>query len=434
MENKTLEYAKRIYFVAVAVLMYYFLTEVIDLGLYITYRHAFALVLAASGVLCFLYKPNIARGVTAAKSALVYSAPLLVTFTVSMFIWFVKQVNVSVISRGLSAVFIYTNMLSFALAAAAFLYIFGEKGIWYNLIAILTANILMIITIMAKYGIGNYFSELITLIKTFAAETGDIIVRAEIHELAFCLGAYLIYMILKPKKNIAFVILLALTLFCFISAFKRIGMIAIVIALFFGVMLKFISKYSKKAAMNLAMFFTVLIILLLIGYIALIKMNAFELLEQIGIDTSGRANIYNAVSKYYDFSPGFLGNGIGFLTYQLNSNIHIGVASVHNDFLQYFIDLGFWGYIMWLVSMTLLRVRYFGANGKVESAIVTFALLVYLIVVSLTDNTMNYPLLTAVLAILMLGCGFDKQVRTAETKMFGYVSEPNKYKGGNSLL
>ena len=49
MENKTLEYAKRIYFVAVAVLMYYFLTEVIDLGLYITYRHAFALVLAASG-------------------------------------------------------------------------------------------------------------------------------------------------------------------------------------------------------------------------------------------------------------------------------------------------------------------------------------------------------------------------------------------------
>ena len=434
MENKTLEYVKRIYFVAVAVLMYYFLTEVIDLGLYITYRHAFALVLAASGVLCFLYKPNIARGVTAAKSALVYSAPLLVTFTVSMFIWFVKQVNVSVISRGLSAVFIYTNMLSFALAAAAFLYIFGEKGIWYNLIAILTANILMIITIMAKYGIGNYFSELITLIKTFAAETGDIIVRAEIHELAFCLGAYLIYMILKPKKNIAFVILLALTLFCFISAFKRIGMIAIVIALFFGVMLKFISKYSKKAAMNLAMFFTVLIILLLIGYIALIKMNAFELLEQIGIDTSGRANIYNAVSKYYDFSPGFLGNGIGFLTYQLSSNIHIGVASVHNDFLQYFIDLGFWGYIMWLVSMTLLRVKYFGANGNVESAIVTFALLVYLIVVSLTDNTMNYPLLTAVLAILMSGCGFDKQVRTAETKMFGYVSEPNKYKGGNSLL
>ncbi len=434
MENKTLEYAKRIYFVAVAVLMYYFLTEVIDLGLYITYRHAFALVLAASGVLCFLYKPNIARGVTAAKSALVYSAPLLVTFTVSMFIWFVKQVNVSVISRGLSAVFIYTNMLSFALAAAAFLYIFGEKGIWYNLIAILTANILMIITIMAKYGIGNYFSELITLIKTFAAETGDIIVRAEIHELAFCLGAYLIYMILKPKKNIAFVILLALTLFCFISAFKRIGMVAIVIALFFGVMLKFISKYSKKAAMNLAMLFTVLIILLLIGYIALIKMNAFELLEQIGIDTSGRANIYNAVSKYYDFSPGFLGNGIGFLTYQLSSNIHIGVASVHNDFLQYFIDLGFWGYIMWLVSMTLLRVKYFGANGNVESAIVTFALLVYLIVVSLTDNTMNYPLLTAVLAILMSGCGFDKQVRTAETKMFGYVSEPNKYKGGNSLL
>lgn len=434
MENIVLKKAKEFYFVAVAVLMYYFLTEIINLGIFVTYRHAFALVLTASALFGFLYKPNVARGFTAFKASLMYSAPLIVTITVSLFIWFMGLVDTSVISRGISGAFVYNNMLSFTLAAAAFLYIFGEKGIWYNLIAILTANILMIATIMVQNGIGAYFSELIALIVSFAAETGDIIVQAEIHELAFCLGAYLIYMLLKPKKSFAFLILLALTLFCFLSAFKRIGIIAIVLALALGWLLLFVAKYKRDTAAWLTVFFTVVLVVFLIGYIALIKMDTFAALEKAGIDTSGRVDIYNAVDKFYEFSPDFLGNGIGFLTYQLSTNMHVGVSSVHNDFLQYFIDLGFWGYILWLASMTVLRVCYFGAKGKTENAIITFALTVYLVVVSMTDNTMNYPLLTTVLAILMIGHGFDERVRRTDEKLFGSVCAANRKSEGDAIL
>ena len=230
MENKILEKAKAFYFMVVAVMMYYFLNEYIDVGLHITYRHTFALVLFGSAALMFLYKPNIARGVTAFCDACVYSVPLLVTTIVSLFIWFMGTVDVGVISRGLSSSFIYANMLSMALGAGALLYIFGKKGIWYNLIAILIANLLMIATVIAQNGLGNYISEFITLVVTFAGETGDIIVQAEIHELAFCLGAYLIYILYKPQKSIVYFILLILSLFCFMSAFKRIAIIAIVMA------------------------------------------------------------------------------------------------------------------------------------------------------------------------------------------------------------
>ena len=45
MESKFLQKAKEVYFVVVAVMMYYFLNEYIDVGLHVTYRHAFALVL-----------------------------------------------------------------------------------------------------------------------------------------------------------------------------------------------------------------------------------------------------------------------------------------------------------------------------------------------------------------------------------------------------
>ena len=114
--------------------------------------------------------------------------------------------------------------------------------------------------------------------------------------------------------------------------------------------------------------------------------------------------------------------------------MNVGVTSVHNDFLQYYIDLGFWGYILWLISMTCVRVCFFGRKGRTDSAIVTFALTVYLIVVSSTDNTINYPLLTTVLAILMIGHGFDENVRTTENKMFGSVSDANIATKDKSLL
>lgn len=424
-EKKIMKTVIGVYFMSVAIMMYYFLEEYIDVGLHITFRHAFALVLFGSAALLFLYRPNIARGVIAFKDACIYSAPLAVTITVSMFIWFMRMVDISVISRGLSSFLLYINMLSMALGAGALLYIFGEKAVWYNLVAILTANLIMIATVIGQNGIGTYVSEFITLIVTFADVTGSVIVQAEIHELAFCLGAYLIYMLYKPRKSILFLILLLLNLFCFLSAFKRIAIIAVVIALAFGYLLKFVGRFSRKTSFGLLLFFALCVVILLLVYVAIIKLGAFALLEQAGINTSGRVGIYNAVDKFYQFDPAFLGNGIGFLTYQLNTFMNVGVASVHNDFLQHFIDLGFWGYIIWLVTLIFVRVLYFGKKGNLDNAIVTFMLTVYLIVVSSTDNTMNYPLLTGVLAMLMIGNSFAENVRVCEYKIFGYVLPAN---------
>ena len=191
---------------------------------------------------------------------------------------------------------------------------------------------------------------------------------------------------------------------------------------------------KKTTARTLTIIICALIVVILISYIGIIKLDVFTLLEKAGINTSGRVVIYDAVDKFYEFSPEFLGNGIGFLTYQLSTNMNVGVSSVHNDFLQYFIDLGFCGYILWLVSMTVVRVCYFGKKGNIDNAIITLALTFYLVIVSSTDNTMNYPLLTTVLAIIMIGHGFDENVRSKENKIFGYVSKANREMKEESIL
>ena len=127
MGNKAADIIIKGYFIAVAVLMYFFLTETLNLGIFVTYRHIFALILFASAFFHFLYKPNIARGAASLTGTFVYIAPLIVTILVSLFIWFMGQVDTQVISRGLSGLLVYNNMLSFTLAAVVFLYIFGEK-------------------------------------------------------------------------------------------------------------------------------------------------------------------------------------------------------------------------------------------------------------------------------------------------------------------
>ncbi len=401
----------KVYFTAVLFLMYYFINEAVFVGgIGITLRHVFALLTVMSAFVYFLVKPDISKAAVSVKSAAVFAVPLLIIILSSMLVWVIEKSAVSTIMRGISGCVIYTNILSCALAAGAVMYVFGEDGIWYNLAAILASNLLMILTIMASDGVGAFVSEFVALVVSFADNTGETIVKAEIHELAFCLGAYLIYMLYKPKKKLWFWVLFGLTCFCFLAAFKRIAMVAIAVVALIRVILFLFAKISQKAVLRATNVVMLISVVLLIGYIWIIKSDFFTYIEKIGLDTSGRAFIYSHVNNYYSFSPSFVGRGIGFLTYQLNESVSLGVSAVHNDFLQFYIDLGFFGYILWLLSMTVLRTKYFGKNDP-DSAVITALLTVYLIVVSSTDNTMNYPLLTTVMGVIIIGNSYANKVR-----------------------
>lgn len=420
MHQKTVaEKVQTVYFVAVATLMYYFIDSVLQLSIYISFHHAFSLLLILSAFVCFLVRPRLVRAAEAVRSGLVLSVPLLVMLTVSLLIWSVERTAPDMIFRGLSYYLILSNQASGIFAAMAFLYIFGEVGIWYNLLAIVLANLMMIAGIMAEYGIGSYMQQLWTLIVTFADQTGDVIVQAEIHELAFCLGAYLLYMLLYPRRNFLFWVLLPLAGFCFISAFKRIAMVAIAIGLALGWLLRLLERLRMRHAARLILTAgLVLGLLLLVAYIAAVKMGIFTLMEEAGINTNGRADIYEAIDDLYSFSPSFLGRGQGFLTYQLNENRSLGMDAIHNDFLQFYIDLGFWGYLLWLLSFTVLRVRFFGRDGQLDCAVNAFVILLYMLIISSTDNTMNYQLVHGAVALLIAGHRFDDRVRRGEQRFY----------------
>ena len=409
--GKAVQAVVKCYFTAVLFLMYYFINDAVFIGgIGVTLRHIFALLTVLSAFVYFLARPDISKAAVSLKSALVFAVPLLVIVLSSMLVWIIDKSELSTIMRGLSGCLVYTNILSCALAAGSVMYVFGENGIWFNLVSILASNLLMILTIIASDGIGAFFGEFIKLVLSFAENTGETIVKAEIHELAFCLGAYIIYMLYKPKKKLWFWALFAVTCFCFLAAFKRIAMVAIVVVAVIRIIFFLIRKISEKAVIRAANTVMLIMTILLVAYILVIKLDVFTYMEKAGIETNGRAFIYSHVNEYYDFSPLFPGRGIGFLTYQLNEVVSLGVSAVHNDFLQFYIDLGFFGYILWLLSMTVLRTAYFGKDDA-DTALITMLLTVYLIIVSSTDNTMNYPLLTTVMGVLIIGNGYKNKVK-----------------------
>lgn len=416
-----------VYFVSLGVLMYYLLTQVINIPYTIPVRQLVVLLILFSEFVYFIFRPNIARTYVSIKGALVLAAPLLVMVTVSLPVWFLEKTEWVEIYRALWNYFLYVNQLLAALVAAAFLYLFGEKGIWYNLIAILIANLMMIITIMLENGVGVYLEELTRLIVTFSGETGEVIQKAEIHELAFCLGAYLVYMLLFFSTTRKHLILLCLTAFCFLSAFKRIAMAAIAVAVSLGWLLRWLHKRGKdKMVRRIAIFMLLVACVVLVAYIAFVRYGGFHALERMGIDTMSRADIYDEVEDYYIFSPAYIGHGMGYLSYQLTRVRDLWETAIHNDFLQFYIDLGFWGYIFWLLSLTVLRVKYFGSRNKIEGEILAFSMTCYILILSTTDNTLNYQMVYTATGILMLGHGFDSNVQEADKRLFGFVEKQNR--------
>lgn len=416
-----------VYFVALAAMMYYFMEQVITIPYTIPVRQIVVVLIIFSGFVCFLIRPNIARASVALKSALVFAFPMLVMVTVSLPIWFVERATTTELYREAWTYLIYMNQLFAALVAAVFLYMFGKKGIWYNLVGILIANVGWILSIMVRNGVGPYMRELFRLIVTFAGETGEIIGQAEVHELAFCLGIYLTYMLLFWRKDLLFNCLLALATFCFVSAFKRIAMVSIAAALVVGFFLKFLQRKGKdKAVRRWIRVIWILTLLCLVLYIGFVRFGGFHLLEDLGVDTMSRADIYDQISDYYEFSPTYMGRGMGWLSYYLTRVGDLWENAIHNDYLQFYVDLGFWGFILWIISLTFVRTWYFGRKGRTPDCINTFVIMAYLLLLSTTDNTMNYQMVYTVSAIIIMGHTFDEQVKETDEKLFGFVEEQNR--------
>ncbi len=383
--------------------MYYFNTEGINAGIHILYKIILAAVIAAVSFAVFLVHSNLNRAKILLQYICLLILPQLVILVVAMPLWVYRMQGATYIRRG---AFDQIYGITITAAMAGIIYVFGKKGFWLNLAAMLAANLITITDVIQANGFRAYWEELKTVVITFAGETGELMQAVEIHELTFAIGVCLLFCILNWEETKKFRfkwIFLCFTVFCFLSGFKRIGAFAIAAAFLSELALAVITR-GKENRKLWPLLFSFSVIAAMFIYICLVKGGVYEFLsEHFHLDTMGRRELSRYIDDYYWIGPDYLGNGAGFVSRMFSSlPEEYTIRALHNDILALYIDNGFWGFWIWMLLYMPYRTwalcRWQGIWGGVLSS----CLGVFVLLTAMTDNTVYYVYVTGALAICIM--------------------------------
>ena len=311
-----------------------------------------------------------------------FTLPLVLMLFYSVFLWILYQAQFRYITRGISDfVFMMGSYISGILLAKAF----GKDALRLGLMsAIITMFISFIIGIVSLKG--SFFSKMI--------EGNNIYV--EMHEALFVIGLYLIVFMFREKffENRRNKWLFFLGILLFLIGGKRIGFLAIVITSIFGTVLK--RKKNKKITTVCSIAGWIILFISII-YTWISVSGALDVLfVKYAIDMSGRGVLYRYFRRFCEYTPLFLGHGMGFVgrtfTYTTSSELYnmASVKALHNDFFKIYIELGFIGSICWAFYWIKRFPKRIEKRFDCSMMLICFCLLMYSFITYTTDNTEGY--------------------------------------------
>lgn len=237
---------------------------------------------------------------------------------------------------------------------------------------------------------------------------------------AFIFGLFAIYYAYRKRWGM----FLFAGIFMYLSD-KRIVILGVLIALLVILVMN-IFRNNKKLAAAIWAGVTALVYL----YLYMIYSGFMEkFCWGANINTNGRVEIYSRMANEFDFSLGYLGNGIGIVEHLLKCWNISEFANLHNDLLKLYIELGFLGLLIYMVSYWVvfqLIDRWF------DSSKMSFFLgiSVYSMLLFTTDNVSIYIMyLFTLYCICFTVLSADKLVKKKGMWKKIYDQENNSIKG-----
>jgi len=377
-------------------------------GVDFSLKNPCALAILFLALLNFIATVRLGRVILLARHTVVQMLPCLIPLFFSSVIWISSGANGITIANGIGM--IIPQLLSVCVAAAT-LYLFGEKGIWYCLGSMCAANLLLILTVIAEGGAEAFLEEFRTLLTTFTAESGPLMMMLEVNDLTFAFGPFLIYLLLNRKKVPHFFFWLPVVSFMFLAVLKRIAIPAVILGVLVALLLR---KLPEKASRQTALCLAAVMMLISFLYIVGIRFGLFQYLEaKLGINTMGRVNMFENLESYYDINITFMGRGTGFERYvdwasgTVFQNPQRTIMQIHNDFLRMYLNIGFIGYWVWLWGYLVVRLRYWFRQGGKFAGCTFLGICIYCFVLYATDNTIYYPYTMIACALIPMSCNLD---------------------------
>ena len=341
--------------------------------------------------LCFLVTADFAKIRKAIGYFPIFLLMIAVYTLVSLYIWITDLSQTASISRAGQKILFQTIVIIYCVFMC---YLFEDRAINYMFFSMCATNAAIILLEMPKYGFVESISSVVTCLITFGEAEG--FVRAlEIHDITFLFGQFFIYYMMfapkgsKPEKRIRRLGVI-LSVFFMLVGLKRSVLPAV---LFVCVFVKLVRKARKPGKFIMATGISLFLFFYL--YLYLTRNGILvSFLESLGVDMMGRDVLWELPNDYYELSPLWKGLGFEGVTDLVNIWYSNGLINhpfpLHNDILKIFIELGALGFTLWAGINYILYPSYWMKQHDTETGLLYIAILAYMSVTYLTDNTAFY--------------------------------------------
>ena len=369
-----------------------------DSGLFASLPDGFLKIVSlgvpAMAVLVFALKSDFSNAFRCVSYLPVLLLPLVIILLSSLIVFCKDLSDFSAVTRGFSKLFFQGVT---ALVAVSMVYMFGKKAIDYLFYSMVLTNLGIMVTSLRGIGIGSAVRSVVLCIVTFGSNAGDgnYVSRLEINDITFLFGQFLVYYLLFEKKDTReekrkCILSCALCVFFLLVGLKRVTFAAVAFVVFL------IYPIKKSRTKYPLVFFTGLVFFAFSWfYIWIIREGIFtQLLQTFDIDMMGRDHIWSYVYDYYKISPFFIGNGFESVRVIMRDLVSKGIMKqvylFHNDFLKMYVETGFRGFALWTRVNYLYYPRFWFKKHGFKEGLLYFALIIYMSVTYLTDNTAFY--------------------------------------------
>lgn len=361
---------------------------------------------------CFFFDGDRLR--TISGFLLEYMKYILLIVITTLVVYSLDTADSALMARGFTKVFYQTLTVLGAVCAA---YAFGKQAVVLTYYGLVLANTAGIVRAFVKTGSVSQCMSDFRYFLTSGFDAVGFMKYLELHEDTFVFGLLIIFFMVDDWKKNRWKILVSF--FFFFLGYKRIGMIGLVAAILFYVLMRK-EKMGVLKASGLVMMLAILVYG--ISYVVIVRSGLFvRICTELGVDLMGRQNLYRYIKDYYHISPAFMGHGFGCIEYILGhagdikvNNTYISrMTALHCDYLAMYIQMGMIGFLLWeicrFVDIPLSCSRY-GKECYLSALLTTL----YLGITYMTDNTALYFLVCMVQ--FLIPAAFAAKGGTSEEK------------------
>lgn len=383
-------------------------------GFGVGYQYLGCIAVVLLGGTYFLLHPDPPYLGQVIGTAGILALPYFLAMVYSVTLWTFQFTPIRQIISG----FFEPGYMILCIVCAAFLiYLLGENTVECSFWALSAALCLLVFQKLREFGVSEYVRRLANYLLSVGENSGG--VSLENTSFSYVYVFFALYFLFHRQTEPLWKRLLrwSMVFLGLAEVFKRSALLALSAGLLAAFLYARTPDRHKRLFRNIIM---VILLLFAVLIIPAIRSGLFtRIVNELHINTSARIRIYAYYNQYYEFTPLYFGKGLGWIQRLVSAserfNVGLESVNVHCDYVRFYIELGFWGYLFWLLPAIPLVITSMVKGKSVPDAAVILGLCVSMAVLRFTENVSQLYSANLGLAIVILQCHMNSWRREEGT-------------------